>query len=67
MSNGRIISTVEFKIKLTKIRPQEQISPTCIFNGTLSISITRHMMSYSTLLVYTFQRTFAFNIAEFSC
>ena len=73
MSNGRIVRTGEFTIRPTKecqskaqrnIRPEEQTPPTCVFNGTLPIQVTRDMIPYSTLLVYTFQPTFGFNVAE---
>jgi hypothetical protein len=73
MTNGRITLTGEFQIEPTKecqtksvrtIRPEEQIPPTCVFNGTLPIEITRDMIPYSTLLVYTFQPSFGFNVAE---
>jgi hypothetical protein len=73
MTNGRITLTGEFFIKPSKecqtktvreIRPEEQRPPTCLFNGTLSIDITHDMVPSSTLLVYTFQPTFGFNIAE---
>jgi hypothetical protein len=73
MTNGRIILTGEFYIEPTKecnsktvrtIRPEEQTPPTCVYNGTLPIHITRDMLPYSTLLVYTFQPTFGFNVAE---
>jgi hypothetical protein len=73
MTNGRITLTGEFHIEPTKecqsktirtIRPEEQTPPTCVFNGTLPIEITRDMIPYSTLLVYTFQPSFGFNVAE---
>jgi len=73
MTNGRITLTGEFYIQPTKecqtktvrtIRPEEQTPPTCMFNGTLPIEITRDMMPYSTLLVYSFQPTFGINVAE---
>ncbi|CAF1139103.1 unnamed protein product [Adineta steineri] len=73
MTNGRITLTGEFFIEPTKecnsktvrtIRPEEQTPPTCMFNGTLPIHITRDMIPYSTLLVYTFQPTFNFTVAE---
>ncbi len=73
MTNGRIILTGEFYIQPTKecqtktvrtIQPEEQMPPVCVFNGTLPIGITRDMMPYSTLLVYTFQPLFGFYVAE---
>jgi hypothetical protein len=73
MTNGRIIRTGEFNIEPTKecrtktartIQPEVQTPPACVFNGTLPILITRDMIPYSTLLVYTFQPSFGFNVAE---
>jgi hypothetical protein len=73
LTNGRITLTGEFTIQPTKecqskaqrsIKPEEQTPPACVFNGTLPIEITRVMMPYSTLLVYTFQPSFGFNVAE---
>ncbi|UJR13399.1 hypothetical protein I4U23_000414 [Adineta vaga] len=73
MTNGRITLTGEFHIKPTKecqiktkraLRPEEQMPLTCVFNGTLPIYITRDMVPYSTLLVYAFQPSFGFNVAE---
>jgi len=73
MTNGRIILTGEFKIEPTKecqtktvrsVRPEEQTPLTCVFNGTLPIEITREMIPYSTLLVYTLQPTWGFYVAE---
>jgi hypothetical protein len=69
----RITLTGEFTIQPTKecqsktkrtIQPEVQGPPVCVFNGTLPIQITRNMMPYSTLLVYTFQPSFGFNVAE---
>jgi hypothetical protein len=71
MTNGRITLTGEFFIELKKesqpktnseIRPEKQRPPTCVFQGTLPISMTSDMVPYSTLLVYTF--TFGFCVAE---
>ena len=45
------------------IHPEERKPPTCLLKGTLSIKITRAMVPYSTLLVYTFQPTFGFYVA----
>jgi len=73
LTNGRITLTGEFTIQPTKecqsktkrtIQPEVQGPPVCVFNGTLPIQITRNMMPYSTLLVYTFQPSFGFNVAE---
>ena len=73
MTNGRITLTGEFFIELKKecqpktnseIRPEKQRPPTCVFHGTLPISITSDMVPYSTLLVYTFQPPFGFCVAE---
>jgi hypothetical protein len=73
LTNGRITLTGEFTVQPTRecqskapraITPEEQAPPTCVFNGTLPIQITRTMMPYSTLLVYTFQPSFGFNVAE---
>jgi hypothetical protein len=73
MTNGRITLTGEFFVEPTKecktktvreILPEEQKPPTCVFNGTLPIHITRDMVPYSTLLVYTFQPTFGFHVIE---
>ena len=73
MTNGRITHSGEFNIQPTKecqskatrsIQPEQQGPPACVFNGTLSIPITRSMVPYSTLLVYTFQPSFGFNLAE---
>lgn len=74
MTNGFITMTGEFHLEPTKecqskstrsIRPEEPSTPVCVFNGTLPIEITREMIPYSTLLVYTFQKsTFGFNVAE---
>lgn len=73
MTNGRITHSGEFNIQPTKecqskatrsIQPEQQGPPVCVFNGTLSIPITRSMVPYSTLLVYTFQPSFGFNLAE---
>jgi hypothetical protein len=73
MTNGRILRTGEFNIEPTKecqtktvraVRPEGQRPPACVFNGTLPIQITRDMVPYSTLLVYTFQPSFGFNLAE---
>ena len=73
LTNGRITLTGEFFIEPTKecqsktvreIRPEEQRPPTCLLNGTLPIHITRDMVPYSTLLVYTFQPTFGINVIE---
>jgi len=73
LTNGRITLTGEFTLEPTKecqsktqrsILPEEQEPPTCVFNGTLPIQITRDMMPYSTLLVYTFQPSFGFYCAE---
>ena len=73
MTNGRIVRTGEFTLQPTKecqsktqrnVRPEEQTPPTCVFNGTLPIQVTRDMIPYSTLLVYTFQPSFGFNVAE---
>jgi hypothetical protein len=73
MSNGRIMLTGEFNIEPTKecqtktvrtIRPEEQTPLACVFNGTLPIQITRDMVPYSTLLVYTFQPSLGYNVAE---
>ncbi|CAF3353066.1 unnamed protein product [Rotaria sp. Silwood1] len=59
-TNGRITHIGEFSIERTK----EEQSLTCVFKGTLSILMTRDMVPYSTLLVYTFQPTLGFNVAE---
>lgn len=72
MTNGRITRTGEFMIKPTKecgskkraIKPEEPSAPMCVFNGTLPMEITRDMIPYSTILVYTFQPSFGFNVAE---
>jgi hypothetical protein len=73
MTNGRITLTGEFFIEPTRecqsktlreIRPEEQRPPTCLFNGTLPIHITRDMVPYSTLLVYTFQPSWGFHVIE---
>jgi hypothetical protein len=73
MTNGRITLTGEFYIEPTKecqtktvrtIHPEEQTPPSCMFNGTLPIEITRDMIPYSTLLVYSFQPIFGINVAE---
>ncbi|CAF3744916.1 unnamed protein product [Rotaria sordida] len=73
LTNGRITHTGEFIIQPTNecqsrsqrsIISEEQVRSTCVFNGTLSIEITRDMMPYSSLLVYTFQPSFGFNVAE---
>ena len=73
LTNGRITLTGEFTIQPTKecqsktqrsIQPEEQAPPACVFNGTLPIEITRSMVPYSTLLVYSFQPSFGFNVAE---
>jgi Alpha-2-macroglobulin bait region domain len=73
LTNGRIILTGEFFIEPTKecqsktiheIRPEEQTPPTCFLNGTLPIHITRAMVPYSTLLVYTFQPTVGINVVK---
>ena len=73
LTNGRITLTGEFTLQPTKecqsktqraINPEEQQPPQCVFNGTLPIQITREMIPYSTLLVYTFQPSFGFNLAE---
>jgi hypothetical protein len=73
LTNGRITFSGEFTIQPTKecqskaqrsIQPEQQAPPTCVFNGTLPIQITRAMIPYSTLLVYTFQPSFGFNVVE---
>jgi len=73
LTNGRITCTGEFTIQPTKecqtktqrsIKPEEQTPPACVLNGTLPIPITREMIPYSTLLVYTFQPTWGFYVAE---
>jgi hypothetical protein len=73
LTNGRITLTGEFTVQPTKecqsksqrsIKPEGQAPPTCVFNGTLPIQITSLMVPYSTLLVYTFQPSFGFNVAE---
>ena len=74
MSNGRVILTGDFHLEPTKqcqsnsvraIRPEQSSAPMCVFNGTLPIEITREMIPYSTLIVYTFQKSsFGFNLAE---
>jgi hypothetical protein len=73
LTNGRITLTGEFTLQPTKecqtkttrsIKPEEQMPPACVFNGTLPIQMTRTMVPYSTLLVYTFQPSFGFNVAE---
>jgi hypothetical protein len=72
LTNGRITLTGEFTIQPTKecqstkraIKSEVPAPPTCVFNGTLPIQITRSMLPYSTLLVYTFQPSFGFNVAE---
>jgi len=72
LTNGRITRTGEFMIKPTKecgstkraIKPEEPMAPICVFNGTLPIEMTRDMVPYSTLLVYTFQPTFGLHVAE---
>ena len=73
MTNGRITLSGEFTLRPTKecqskatrsIQPEQQGPPACVFNGTLPIAITRSMVPYSTLLVYTFQPSFGFNVAE---
>ncbi len=73
LTNGRITLTGEFTIQPTKecqsktqrsIQPEGQAPPACVFNGTLPIQITRAMVPYSTLLVYSFQPSFGFNVAE---
>lgn len=72
LTNGRISRTGQFWIKPTKecgsmkrsIKTEEPSAPMCVFNGTLPVEITRDMVPYSTLLVYTFQPSFGFNVAE---
>jgi len=72
LTNGRITRTGEFMIKPTKecqsmkraIKTEEPSAPMCVFNGTLPMEITRDMVPYSTLLVYTFQPTLGLNVAE---
>jgi hypothetical protein len=73
MTNGRITLTGEFSIEPTKecqsktiyeIHSEEQRPPTYLLKGTLSIQITRDMIPYSTLIVYTFQPTFGINVIE---
>ncbi|CAF1673787.1 unnamed protein product, partial [Adineta ricciae] len=72
LTNGRITRTGQFWIKPTKecgsmkraIKTEEPSAPICVFNGTLPVEVTRDMVPYSTLLVYTFQPTFGFNVAE---
>lgn len=73
LTNGRITLTGEFTIQPTKecksktqrnIQPEVQGPPVCVFNGTLPIPMTRTMMPYSTLLVYSFQPSFGMNLAE---
>ncbi len=73
LTNGRITLTGEFTVQPTKecqsktqrsIQPEGQAPPACVFNGTLPIVITRCMVPYSTLLVYSFQPSFGFNVAE---
>jgi len=73
LTNGRITLTGEFTIQPTKecqsktqrsVQPEGQAPPACVFNGTLPIQITRAMVPYSTLLVYSFQPSFGFNVAE---
>ena len=73
LTNGRITLTGEFTIQPTKecmskssrnVQPEVQGPPMCVFNGTLPIQITRAMLPYSTLLVYSFQPSYGFNLAE---
>jgi len=73
LTNGRITLTGEFTVQPTKecqskaqrsIKQEEQAAPACVFNGTLPIQMTRDMVPYSTLLVYAFQPSFGFNVAE---
>jgi hypothetical protein len=72
LTNGRIVLTGEFTIQPTKecqsnkrtMQPEGPAPPVCVFNGTLPIQVTRAMMPYSTLLVYTFQPSFGLHVAE---
>jgi hypothetical protein len=73
LTNGRIILTGQFTIQPTKectsktqrsIQPEGSVPPVCVFNGTLPIQITRAMMPYSTLLVYTLQPSWGIHVAE---
>jgi hypothetical protein len=73
LTNGKITLTGQFTVQPTKacqkqasrsIHSEQQTTPSCVFNGTLPIPITRSMVPYSTLLVYTFQPSFGFNVAE---
>mgnify|MGYP002385137476 FL=1 len=73
LTNGRITLTGEFTLEpstvcgsksVRSVEPDVQGPPACVFNGTLPIQITRAMIPYSTLLVYTFQPTFGFHVAE---
>jgi alpha-2-macroglobulin family protein len=73
MTNGRITLTGQFSIEPTKecqsktihgIRSEEQRPTTCLLNGKLRIHITRAMVPYSTLLVYTFQPTVGINVVK---
>ena len=73
MTNGRITHTGKFCIKRTKEyqtqpvdsnRLEKKTSTTCIFQGALLIPMTPDMVPYSTLIVYTFQPTFGFCVAE---
>src|SRR5262249_37636191 len=60
-----IESTKECESKTVRtIRPEEQKQPSCVFSGTLPIQITREMVPYSTLLVYTFQPSFGYHVAQ---
>jgi len=78
LTNGRITSTGVFEIEPTRycqetkiaprtIRPETQdpsIPPQCVYNGTLELMMTREMVPYSTLLIYAFNSTWGFNVAE---
>ena len=74
LSNGRVTLTGQFEVHPTKecqmkstrsIRPEESPHPlVCLFNGTLPIRMTREMLPYSTLIVYSFQSRFGYNLAQ---
>ncbi|CAF0859596.1 unnamed protein product [Didymodactylos carnosus] len=75
LTNGRITLSGVFRIQPTKecqtmqpraIKPEQTSStaPQCVYNGTLELVMTRQMVPYSTLLVYTFNPNFGINVAE---
>ena len=73
LSNGRLTLVGQFQLepsnecqtKSTRaIRPEEPRAPSCLFNGTLPIRMTREMLPYSTLIVYSFDSTFGYILTE---